>query len=258
MRAVPWSPDGSDNAFDIQVGMERPAEMVPRPPGEVLMQNKVARTFLRRADFEQWGLSEGCPGRRFLRTGQERQQTHSEACRRRIEALLGGGSRGSARLAAADERINRALADAVERHATKNPGTKGILKRASVVCHRQKKIALDIEQDLPPHTPVSYGGSSGSGARPSDTASNDPNTSTGDVTGEDRTRLEQAARVTLAVVREDSADENRAEHPSSSGSDSRRRITTKREPREVGDEKTSTNEQHVPRKISEKTTVSKR
>ena len=31
IRAVPWSPDGSDNAFDIQVGMERPAEMVPRP-----------------------------------------------------------------------------------------------------------------------------------------------------------------------------------------------------------------------------------
>ena len=24
IRAVPWSPDGSDNAFDIQVGMERP------------------------------------------------------------------------------------------------------------------------------------------------------------------------------------------------------------------------------------------
>ena len=38
MRAVPWSPDGSDNAFDIQVGMERPAEMVPRPPGEVLRE----------------------------------------------------------------------------------------------------------------------------------------------------------------------------------------------------------------------------
>ena len=26
IRAVPWSPDGSDNAFEIQVGMERPAE----------------------------------------------------------------------------------------------------------------------------------------------------------------------------------------------------------------------------------------
>ena len=51
MRAVPWSPDGSDNAFDVQVGMERLAEMVPRFPGEVLMENKVARTYLRRADF---------------------------------------------------------------------------------------------------------------------------------------------------------------------------------------------------------------
>ena len=62
MRAVPWSPDGSDNAFDIQVGMERLAEMVPRSSGEVLMENKVARTYLRRADFEQRGLSEGCLG----------------------------------------------------------------------------------------------------------------------------------------------------------------------------------------------------
>ena len=44
MRATPWSPDGSDNAFDIQVGTERPAEMMPRPLGEVLMENKVART----------------------------------------------------------------------------------------------------------------------------------------------------------------------------------------------------------------------
>ena len=128
IRAVPRSPEGSDNAFDIQVGMERPAEMVPRDPGEVLMENKVARTYLRKADFEQWGLSEGCPGCRCLRTGQGRQQAHSEACRRRIEGLLKGDPSGSARLAAADERINRALADAVERHAAKDPGVRGILK----------------------------------------------------------------------------------------------------------------------------------
>ena len=53
MRAVPWSPDGSDTAFDIQVVMERSAEMVPRSPGEVLMENKVPRTHFRRADFDQ-------------------------------------------------------------------------------------------------------------------------------------------------------------------------------------------------------------
>ena len=93
--------------------------MVPRDPGEVLMDNKVARTYLRRADFEQWGLSEGCPGCPYLRTGQERQQAHSEACWKRIEGLLKGNSAGSARLAAADERINRALADAVERYAAR-------------------------------------------------------------------------------------------------------------------------------------------
>ena len=66
MRVTPCSPDGSENAFDIQVGMERSAEMVPRDPGEVLMENKVARTYLRRADFEQCGLSEGCSGCWYL------------------------------------------------------------------------------------------------------------------------------------------------------------------------------------------------
>ena len=101
MRAVPCSPNGSDRAFDIQVGMERPAEMVPRTPGEVLMENRAARTNLRRADFEQYGLSEGCLGSRYLRTGQGRQQAHGEACRRRIEEVLRGNSSGSAWLAAA-------------------------------------------------------------------------------------------------------------------------------------------------------------
>ena len=97
------------------------------------MENKVARTNLRRADVKQRGLSEGCPGCRYLRTGQERQQAHSEACRRRIGGLLKSDSAGSALLAAAIERINRALADAVERHATKDPGMRGILQ--SVVFH---------------------------------------------------------------------------------------------------------------------------
>ena len=45
MRAVPWSPEGSDNTFDIRAGVEKPAEMVPRSPGEVLMENEVARAY---------------------------------------------------------------------------------------------------------------------------------------------------------------------------------------------------------------------
>ena len=57
------------------------------------------------------------------------------------------------------------------------------------------------------------------------------------------------------VMREDSADEDRAEHPILSGSDSKREeFTTKREPREVRDERPSTNEQHVPKRILGMTT----
>ena len=59
MRVVPWSP----GAFNIQVGMARPAEVVPRSPGEM----KLARTYVRIADFERWGLSEGCPECRYLK-----------------------------------------------------------------------------------------------------------------------------------------------------------------------------------------------
>ena len=57
MRATPWSPDGSDNAFDIQVGMERPAEMVPQDPGEVLMENKDLPSQGRLRAGSQRGLS---------------------------------------------------------------------------------------------------------------------------------------------------------------------------------------------------------
>ena len=43
--------------------------------------------------------------------------------------MLRGDSSGSALVAAVDEKIHRALADAVERHATKDPRPRGILKR---------------------------------------------------------------------------------------------------------------------------------
>ena len=145
------------------------------------MENLVARTYLRRADFKRLGLSEGCPGCGHLRTGQGGQQALSEACRRRIEGLLKGDPAGSARLAAADERINRAVADAVERHATKDPGVRGILKRATVVrlpeSESQERMALDTEQDPTPHPRVSCGGSS---ASPSATTSSEQGTGTSD------------------------------------------------------------------------------
>ena len=195
--------------------------MVPEDPGEVLTENKVARTYLRRADFERWVLSESCSG--HLRTGQGRQQSHSE---------------GATRLAAADERINRTLADSVERHTTKGRGVRGVLKRPSVVCHpeteSQKKIAMDTEQDPTPHPSVSCRGSSASGARPSITTSADLNT---DLTTEVRSGFAQDVTRTSSedhigddvAMRGYDGDEYSGCHPSSAASDRRRRYTMKRE-----------------------------
>ena len=143
-----------------------------------------------------------------------------------------GDSAGSARLAAADERINRALADAVDRHATKDPGMRGTLKRASVVCHPGQNLRRKLHWTTP-RPSVSYGGSSASGARPGITTSTDQNT---DVT---RTSSEHHSDV---AMRGDGAHENSGGHPSSAPPDSRRRITTKREPREVREEQSSTTE----------------
>ena len=146
-----------------------------------------------------------------------RQHAHNEACRRRVEGLLKSDSAVSARLAAADERVNRASADAVERHVTKDPGMRGILKRTSVVCHpeseSQKKIALDTEQDSTPKPSVSYGGSPVSGAQPNITTSTDLNT---DVTREVRAGPAQDVTRTSSedhiggdvAMRRDGADEN--------------------------------------------------
>ena len=85
---------------------------------------------------------------------------------------------------------------------------RSILKRASAVSHPEseplKKIALDTEQDSPPHTAVNYGRSSVSGAHeqsssarhthdtiPSATTSTDQNTVMGDATKVVRTRPTQ-------------------------------------------------------------------
>ena len=169
-----------------------------------------------------------------------------------------GDPSGSAGLAVTEERINRALADAVARQATKDPGTKGILKRASVVghpeCGVQKKVAL------PPHIPVTHGGSSGSGAQSSDNS----NTDAGDVSGEGATGLAHDVDGTSdrddldgdVVMKGDSADENEPAHRSPSGPDFRRRIATKGRPCEIKDERTSNDEQHVPRMITGKTAPS--
>ena len=173
---------------------------------------------------------------------------------------------GVARLAAADERISRALADAVERHAAKDPGVRGILKRASATCHpeseSQKKIALDTEQESTPRPSVSSSGSSASGTRPSTATRTAQDADTSDVTRGTGPELAQGVIQPSSTddngddvgMEGENAGERSAGDSNPSGPDSRRRITTKREPREARDEQPTVTGQHVPRRMSRKTT----
>ena len=47
----PWSPDAVTPRSTFKSERKDPLRMVPRAPGEVLMESKVARTYFRRADF---------------------------------------------------------------------------------------------------------------------------------------------------------------------------------------------------------------
>ena len=148
-----------------------------------------------------------------------------------------------------------AVADAVGRHAVKDPGVRGILKRAIAVCHLRVRIPKENCTGHRARPSVSYGGSSASGARPSTTTSTDQDTGTSNVTRETRPELAQD------MARPSSSDDTGGDVTmegemylkvaqdtrTQSGPDNRRRITTKREPREARDEQSSATEQHVPR-----------
>ena len=136
-----------------------------------------------------------------------------------------------------------------------------MLKRASAACHpeseSQKKIALDTEQDSTPRPSVSYGGSSASGTRPSTATRTAQDADTSDVTRGTGPELAQGVIQPSSsddtggdvAMEEENADERSAGDSNPSGPDSRRRITTKREPREARDEQSTVTGQHVPRRI---------
>ena len=110
---------------------------------------------------------------------------------------------------------------------------------------------------------VSHGGSSASGTRPSTATRTAQDTVTSDVTRGTGPELAQGVIQPTsrddtgddAAMEEETADERCAGDSNPSGPDSRRRITTEREPREARDEQSSVTGQHVPRRMSGKTTL---
>ena len=114
---------------------------------------------------------------------------------------------------------------------------------------------------MPPPS-VSHGGSSASGTRPSTITRTAQDTDTSDVTRELRSELAQGATQPSSsgdtgdevAMEGENVDERGAGHLNPSRPDSRRRITTMREPREARDEQSTATSQHVLRRMSGRTT----
>ena len=84
--------------------MLQPHAAVPLPLF-VLEPRQVRRAPLRRADFEQSGYTDTCPGCANARAGRKQAVDHSEQCRSRMVAILLTTTEGHMRLERARERF---------------------------------------------------------------------------------------------------------------------------------------------------------
>ena len=71
----------------IRAPVLQPHAPVPLPP-LVPEVRHVRRSPLRRADFEQFGYTDSCPGCANARAGRKQAVDHSEQCRSRMETIL--------------------------------------------------------------------------------------------------------------------------------------------------------------------------
>ena len=92
----------------IRAPVLRPHAAVPLPP-VVPEFRQVRRAPLRRADFEQFGYTDNCPGCANARAGRKHAVDHSEQCRSRMEAILMTTTEGHERLERARDRFAQAV-----------------------------------------------------------------------------------------------------------------------------------------------------
>ena len=84
-------------------------------PKEAEVPESIARRmYIRKTDIIRFGETDGCPGCRTTMLGKP-PQSHTAACRERIETQLKGTDDGQARLQRADERVTEAIVRESER-----------------------------------------------------------------------------------------------------------------------------------------------
>ena len=111
----PWDPtpnmDAEDGARVPNPGAAD-SDVVPKD-GEAAVP-VVRRMYIRKADVDEHGITDGCAGCRALML-EKPPQNHSPACRERIEGLIRHSESGQARLERAGDRVTAAIVRESER-----------------------------------------------------------------------------------------------------------------------------------------------
>ena len=112
---MPWGPTPNVDAEDA-ARVPNPeavdAEVIPKDPE--MPESIVRKMYIRKADIIKHGETPGCNGCRCVALGKP-LQSHTAACRERLEGLLRETEEGQERLAKADHRVTEALVRESER-----------------------------------------------------------------------------------------------------------------------------------------------
>ena len=111
LQRVDKSPKALHEPRGEEVVFRERTDPAAEPPAPKLLVSR--DIYLKRSDFDQWGLTVGCPRCDHERAyGPNRtKQGHSQACRRRIIAKLAETPAGQARIASANQRMDKQVYD---------------------------------------------------------------------------------------------------------------------------------------------------
>ena len=115
IKATPWT---MHVPSDPEVVFKEKKDSVEQPtPDRVIVARQ---PYLKASDFAQWGLTRGCPKcDHEIEYGPGRtSRPHSQACKNRIVSELAKTAEGQARIAAANERLDRATRELGEKYRT--------------------------------------------------------------------------------------------------------------------------------------------
>ena len=117
MRGTPQQPDPSKPglAIPVRVNFDPPAVAEAIPAAPEPNHRQIRRMKITNRMLEKYGYSQGCEGCRYKQAGLGETRNHSEVCRARILEAMDNDEDGRRKKEEEEERINRRLAEHLEK-----------------------------------------------------------------------------------------------------------------------------------------------